>query len=384
MLVSINNPIQATYIFIAIFTIILAVSVRKKKEAGFFPASLTQELKGVAILGVVFFHIGYYLSTDTRFLFPLSIIAGVGVNLFLFLSGYGLAMSSIKKNYSKPQFYQRRLSRLFVPLWIILAVFFALDFFFLKISYPPAYVLRSFLGFYPKANLYKDIDSPLWYFTFILFYYFIFPWLFSRKHPWISAVLIYLSTYLLVLWSPSWLGDGISFYKIHTIAFPLGVFFAGLSASDLSLEAAGVSIPACAREICNFFKLKQVGYYALMAASLAVFGYTAYYSNIGKGTLEELTSLLTVSGIVIFFLLKKFEFRFLYYIGFYSYEIYLFHWPILYRYDLLFRFLPGWLAMTIYLFLFLGLGWFLKKMTDKLMGLKLPGMGLGKEAPAKA
>jgi len=40
---------------------------------------VTQELKGLAILSIVFAHIAYMLVSDSRFLYPLSVAAGVGV-----------------------------------------------------------------------------------------------------------------------------------------------------------------------------------------------------------------------------------------------------------------------------------------------------------------
>jgi hypothetical protein len=100
MLISVTNPVQATWIFSIILFIALLVSIKPRKIAEWFPASLTTELKGMAILMIVLSHIGYFLVTDTRFLWPLSIMAGVGVNLFLFLSGFGLTASQMKKDLS--------------------------------------------------------------------------------------------------------------------------------------------------------------------------------------------------------------------------------------------------------------------------------------------
>ncbi len=112
MMVSINNPIQATWIFISIFLLALLISIKSQKannadnNKGFFPITLTQELKGLAILAVVFSHIGYFLVYQHEFLFPLTILAGVGVNIFLFLSGLGLTISALKKDLSVWNFYK--------------------------------------------------------------------------------------------------------------------------------------------------------------------------------------------------------------------------------------------------------------------------------------
>ena len=104
MQIIIFNPIFQTQIFIGWLLLALLLSARVKKSAGFFPVSLTSELKGVAILAVVFSHVGYFLAADHRFLFPLSVFAGAGVDIFLFLSGFGLAVSAIKKSLSIKEF----------------------------------------------------------------------------------------------------------------------------------------------------------------------------------------------------------------------------------------------------------------------------------------
>ena len=169
MIVTVNNPIISTCIFTAILVIGFLFSIRKKSENGIFPLSVTQELKGLSILMIIFSHIGYFLVSDNRFLFPLSTMAGVGVNLFLFVSGYGLTASMQKKKLSIKEFYERHLSKLYVPFWIVIFSLFFLDFFVLHINYDLPYIARSALGFFPHSNLYQDVDSPLWYFTLIVF-----------------------------------------------------------------------------------------------------------------------------------------------------------------------------------------------------------------------
>lgn len=94
MTILINNPVQSTVIFSIFFILIFLFTLRLRKNETTVQLVHTQELKGLAILAVIFSHIGYFLANDDRFLFPFSIIAGVGLNLFLFLSGYGLFVST--------------------------------------------------------------------------------------------------------------------------------------------------------------------------------------------------------------------------------------------------------------------------------------------------
>ena len=86
MQINVPDPIYQTIVFTVALTEAILLSL-KKSSGEIMSISQTNQLKGVAILMVIFSHAGYFLSTDTRFLYPLSVAGGVGVNLFLFLSG---------------------------------------------------------------------------------------------------------------------------------------------------------------------------------------------------------------------------------------------------------------------------------------------------------
>lgn len=362
MLISINNPILQTWIFSIILLIGILIFVKPRKITEWFPVSVTTELKGAAILMIVLSHIGYFLVTDHRFLWPLSIMAGVGVNLFLFLSGFGLAVSQFNKNLSIWQFYKRRLLKLFTPFWLVLLVFFVLDFFILKIYYSWAFIGEAIIGFFKHADLYQDFNSPLWYFTFILGYYLLFPLVFSKKFPWLSAIILYLAGYFLIYLEPTKLDYVLHLYKVHIFAFPLGVLAAWVVSKLKGQErleklSRGVKISVC---------------YLVPAIFLGIFIYANINSGIGepvsqtfwKSMLvnkEQWMSIIAVLAISVVFMFKKVEFKLLSWFGLYSYEIYLFHWPIMYRYDLFYSWLPAWLATLAYLGFFLGLGWVVSK-----------------------
>lgn len=346
MLVSISDPVFQTHIVTIVLLIALAVSLRFKK-AGSVGTDTTQELKGFAIMAILLAHVGYYLAEDTRFLFPLSVLAGVGVDLFLFLSGFGLTISALKKPLSIAQFYGRRMSKLYVPLWITLAVFFTLDFLLLGKSYSFTYLWHSFAGYFATANLYSDINSPLWYITFILILYLLFPLVFSKKWTPLSAIAIYAVLYACTLWTPRAFEGMIWVYQIHMMAFPLGMCAAWALHGRRALP-----------EIPN----RYLSYGALAVLSVLI-GYFAIYSGVGKGHwAAEGISILTGALIIMAFLIKRFEVRLLSLFGLYSFEIYLLHWPILYRYDVLFKTLPASVAMIAYFFVFIGLGYALQKL----------------------
>lgn len=368
----IANPVEATNIFIAILVVALLATIRKQKTKDFFSLDTTQELKGFAILAVVLSHIGYFLVEDHRFLFPLSTIAGVGVDIFLILSGYGLVMSGLKKDLTIWQFYKSRLIRLFVPMWITLLVFFPASHFVRGLSYSWSYIFQSFLGIFRTADLYRDINSPLWYFSFILFFYLLFPLFFYKKRPYLSAIGLYLIAWLLLKMDLFGLSHNLFMYRIHLAAFPIGMLFASIVSSSATwLEPIkniffqfGTKIKMFNSRPTFLEALKKVLYYLSFSGSIGIFLYLFSHSGVGRGiTIEQTLSILTAFSVIIVFLLKRFDIKLLYIFGFYSYEIYLFHWPFLYSYDIFYQYFPGYLATTFYLIFFVGLGMGLQRLS---------------------
>lgn len=345
-MIKISDPAFQTALFSIIFLCLLLVSVRKIKEEAFFSKEVTNNLRGLAIFAVVFSHIGFFLYSGQKFLFPYSILAGVGVNLFLFLSGFGLTVSHLKSPLSPMNFYKKRLSKLFIPLWIVISVVLLIDFFVLARTYPLSEIVKGFLGFYPRADVSQNLNSPLWYFTVILFYYLIFPLTFIRKIPLLSPILVLmLSLFLLNLKLPID-PDVLKLYKLHTLAFPLGMLF-GLTQNVISLRSLSVRM-------------------TVLILSILVFLYTTVHSGVGEDPkIEQSISLITTLSLVIIFSLSKFEFKLLSLFGIYSYEIYLLHWPVLSRFNL-FLGLPPFLTVTFSLGLIFLLGYGLQRMIGKI------------------
>jgi len=389
-MVNIQNPVSSTWIFAVIFGIALIFSIRRDKLRDFFPISTTEELKGLAILTVIFGHIGYFLVSDQRFLYPLSIASGVGVDLFLFLSGFGLTVSTLKKSTSIAKFYLKRLPRLFVPFWIVLTLLFLIDFFFLKVSYPWDYIVRSFFGIFTRANIYIDINSPLWYFTVILFYYLVYPMVFSKKAPWVSALVIYLITYLVVFQiNPSVISQVKNLYQVHLLAFPLGIvagwgyykrgaindWMANLVDQYKAKNKKFFNLAAKMARISSVRNLKKNLFisfrYFIMALMIVAILYTSVNSGVGNLDIVGYISMVTVLVVFALFVLKKIDFKLLSLLGVYSYEIYLLHWPILLRFNGLYKCFPAWLATVLYLLIFLSLAWVLHKITEKILRRKL-------------
>ncbi len=340
----IGDPVFQTYLFAALLFTGVMTTMRKKKVVGSIGVDTTQELKGFAIIAIVLAHVGYYLVTDHRFLFPLSVLAGVGVDIFLFVSGFGIATSACTREISIVQFYRRRLKKIYIPLWIVLAIFFVMDYVLLHKTYAWQYILHAFTGWFPSANLYSDVNSPLWYLSLILLYYLIFPLLFSKRWLPFSALAIYAVTYALASWTPVGLRENMPLYSIHFLAFPLGVVAAWFAEGKESV-----------RVVINDYL-----YYPVVITLMGAIGYFAIYSGVGKAPwVAQGISILTVLLVVALFIVNRYEIGLFSLYGLLSFEVYLLHWPIMFRYDIFFQFLPASLALTAYLALFIGLGWIL-------------------------
>lgn len=342
---------SASYVFIqnglfvtALVTLVL-YTLRPAGRITFSPTH-TLELKGLAILAILFAHIGYVLLSDDRFLYPLSTLGGVGVDLFLFLSGFGLASSALRREGSLASFYVRRVTSLFPALWIALAVTFIADWILLGSQYSVAYIAQSFVGYFPQADVWTDIDSPLWYITLILFLYIIFPIVWSKRRPWLSAICVAMAAYVLAYFAPFIFPDVAHLYSLHTYAFSLGVLGAWLASRyEQQLLRARDSLRGIMR----------------IAALCIIFAGVLYFAvNSAVGTPFEQYGNLAIAGfIVLFFAIKTSHSSFLIVLGMYSYEIYLIHWPLLSRYDVLYENVPFAVATLLYLGIFLVLGYVL-------------------------
>lgn len=356
------NP-QLPQLQTLLFSILLffAIFIDTKRHYPEFNLSknITDELKGLAILMILFGHIGYFLSNDHAFLYPLSIASGVGVNLFLFLSGFGLTKSALHKKISILDFFKKRIPRLFLPLWLTLIVFYLTDLLILNKTYPLDLILQNFLGFFPQSDIHKDLNSPLWYFTAIIFYYMIFPFTFTGVLKYFSPLILYFVPLLILNQTLPVTSATRDLYLLHTMAFPLGVFF-GL----LNLYLPKFRLSRLLKTGIVILKIIFIRY-LLIAIGIFNFTYFAIYSGVGTDKhLEQITSIFLMFILIAIFLLKDFKFRSLSLFGVYSYGIYLIHWPIIYRYDLLYKLLPAFLATFIYMFVLLALSKLMQKFTD--------------------
>ena len=364
---------QTNLIVIAILIAVVLLTFRRSKHTDLFPISVTQELKGLGILTVVFAHFAYMLVTNADFLFPLSIIAGVGVDLFLFMSGYGLTVGMMKKPLPILEFYKRRVIKIFIPFWVAIILIFAANAIFLDIHYSVPYMIRSLLGWFPTASGFEDVNSPFWYITWMMMFYILFPLVFSSKKPWLSAIILAVIATLIGVYNPLDMGDN-WLHRLHTFAFSLGIVFAWLLFETKDKENKLV------KTLKKFRNESILMPCVVVVAMLAIVGYMSLHTTsshwptltaiLGKGFfVDQLTSLIIMFAFIVMFSLKKFDNKFLSIYGLYSFEVYLIHWPLIGRYDIFFNILPAWAAVVAWIISFIVISWLLQKITTPLGAL---------------
>ena len=353
MMQSVVDVFGQNLIFALLLALGLLGTLRPVREKLGFSIRVTNEVKGLAILMIIFGHVGFFLFSDPGFLSPLSTVSGIGVDIFFLLSGYGLAASALRKNYSRRQFYQRRAGKIFIPLWLVLAVFLILDAVFLGRFYDWMVVIKSFLGFFPSADIYQDLNSPLWYLTPLLFYYLLFPWGFRARRGVLSAVVIALVAYVFIL-LPWPINERVrDLYEEHFLAFPVGV----------ALAAVSDGVGGLALKIKEKFKSRRawiVVRYLLLVVLFFGFLYLVR-GAVGGKWLAQIVSILSAIMALLFFILLKLRVGLLELLGEYSYELYLLHWPLMYRYDFIFAAFPVGLGMALYIVYLLFFAYLLRK-----------------------
>ncbi len=357
MNVAIINPVMETIIFSVLIGVAFVCAIRRKKDTEALSLATTNELKGWAIMSIVLAHIGFFLTTSNRFLYPLSNFAGIGVDLFLFLSGFGLTVSMLRHPLSRAQFYFRRLTKIFFPLWVVLAGFILLDALVWQRLYSWSVILKSAIGFFPSADLFYDINSPFWYITLILFYYVCFPIFFYKKSPALSALLIFIISSILLRLPLPVVNRVFDLYRLHDVAFPLGMIVAGFVGNK--------KITRLAATFSAWGNLLHWYGWVVRALAWCILGgvviFVSFYVPLTTVRVAEAMSVLGMGAVVLMAIVSPYRNSLCEFWGIFSYEIYMLHWPLVQRYDWWYQMLPAGVATLVYVAYITALSAFFKK-----------------------
>ncbi len=214
-------------ILIILIFVVLSLLSLKKSQNLFLGRIQTNQLKGFAIVMVVLGHLWIHVSQNPAFL----IYGSYSVALFLFLSGFGLTLSSFKRKLNLKEFCSRRVSRVMIPYWIVTLLILIFDYILLKKMYTAKMMVLTFCGCNFDRGL-KGIDYTRWYITLLLVCYILF---FLVNNYFKKRTCIFFlfcsSITLFVLKCAGYFPIG-SLY--HYMAFPLGCLAANYKSELIS------------------------------------------------------------------------------------------------------------------------------------------------------
>lgn len=272
------------------------------------------QLMGCAILWVVLFHSKPFFPDSTFFSFIESIGYG-GVDIFLFLSGFGL-YHSLHKNDSLKTFYKKRALRI-LPYYLPIVVAYSI-YVIIRFNLSPIILIYNIttVSFWINLGFYK-FD---WYIPGLLTLYIITPFYFRlfKRNPIIATFLIVVAALLL-----SYLitYTRISYLLIFSIRIP--IYFIGFLIGYYSLKNTKINTQAILLQIF----LGIIGIYGLYMISDIIHNTPSIAWKYGlfwyPFILITFPLLLLLSSVLS--LSSKNKYPILFFLGTYSLVIYLLH-----------------------------------------------------------
>lgn len=152
------------------------------------------------------------------------------VSLFVFLSGYGLALVAHKAGdtISLKHFYTHRFVKLMLNYWLMWLLFVPIGIYFFDITFPKVYglnyMLRVIVDFWGLASVFgfTEYNPTWWFYSCILMLYMMFPILYRiclKRH---GQIFLILSSLVLCLYCPIIFLKPIQWYLLP---FILGILF---------------------------------------------------------------------------------------------------------------------------------------------------------------
>ena len=223
------------------------------------------QLFGISIILIMIFHYFEHTVKDS----PLHIVqlvgrgynllvGSIGVEIFLFLSGMGLYFSMTKTPDIR-KFYQKRFQRILIPYLIWGGIFW-----FWKDILLHHETIGTFLLDYSTLSLWTSGNKNLWYVSFILVMYLLFPLLFMglkgtcqyrSEIAWGGMFLIFAGTIALKYTAPElYTHIEIALYRIPI--FLIGVYYGKSIAEKQEIGVMGLILPVLGIALKGFTKVQ--------------------------------------------------------------------------------------------------------------------------------
>ena len=263
------------------------------------------ELMGIAIIGVILFHSNIKLGSVNPFYTGYG-----GVDIFLFLSGYGLYFAYSKGKEFFP-FYRKRFMRVF-PTYAVIVLISMLC--FGKFSFAKYLLNLSTIGFWIHKNYFE------WYVPSLFIFYLLFPFLYRLLNKSIAlygVVLLSATCLLATIRIALNLDEMLMLFIIRIPVFSLGVIWGKWAYEKKELNSKAKSLVYISFIIGLILLFLSIHYFS--EADSWKYGYYWYpFILITPGLCVLISNILEKTN-------TKIVNGTLYFLGTLSLELYLFH-----------------------------------------------------------
>lgn len=298
---------------------------------------------GIAMISVMLYHAAIGKSFDFSFSFSDIFLwyGHWGVDVFLFLSGFGICYSLKRKKQSVFSFWRKRIQRI-MPACLIVG--------WIHIALASSFSLNA-------ETISQAIGLNVWYIRCILLYYALSPalaWYFSTINKRKALISILISSAIITC-ATQWIFEN-NIYSIKESVFYLFHGTIMFSISRFPAFVFGFFVADESRSEESFFRKKTYLIVAIIAFIAALIGHTPSLSRLifGKELRFLAYTFLSLSIPVILWIIvnflhffPKFVNKFLVWIGTYSLEIFLIHCLIFRLIKELFIYNGNWLTYIL-------------------------------------
>ncbi len=283
----------------------------------------TQCLKGIALLLLLCHHSWYegqgysdIIIYGKSLFMEIGIFCKICVTLFVFLSGYGLTMGCMNKDKicNVFSFYKKRYIKLMINYWVIYFFFVPIGVVLFNRTFPIVYgenfIVRGFvdfMGFYRAVyDTSFGYNATWWFYSCIIVLYLLFPLLYRVRELWYLLIPLCIVFSLLPIHVPI---IGTSGCKQYILAFVCGMSFVYLQPKCMGGGKTSKMI--------------------LIISSALVCRCRWYFEN---PILWDVSITLNLVVLYVTIGLPKFINKFFSFLGYHSWNIFLFHTFIYYYY----------------------------------------------------
>lgn len=196
-------------------------------------SDLMSALRGFSITAIMLYHLICSTQNIPNIILTAAKFGGAGVHFFFFASGFGLALSHIKKPLPIAKFWVKRFLRVYIPYFLVVVLCF-----FLPFTYEGADKLKALLSHVLLFKMFspqyiESFSVPFWYLSTLFQFYLMFPLLIRWKERLESRRFFVFCCVISLLWATLTAVLGInqnrvwgSFFLQYLWEFSLGICLA--------------------------------------------------------------------------------------------------------------------------------------------------------------